>query len=83
MPSTLTETSSSAPALIEQFELWARDEEGIQEAMFRKHPLPDQAMYLDRVVDGMWRGFKGYHELVLRGDAQVYAITEGNSDAAS
>lgn len=68
MSSNASETAVS-PALIERFELWAREEEGIQEAMFRKHPLPDQAMYLDRVVDGMWRGFKGYHEMVLRGDA--------------
>lgn len=37
--------------------------------MFRKHPLPATAMYLDRMVDALWRGFKGHHELVLRGDA--------------
>ncbi|NPT59715.1 hypothetical protein [Paraburkholderia elongata] len=69
MSSNATETPSSAPALLERFELWAREEEGLQESMFMKHPLPDQATYLDRVVDGMWRGFKGYHEMVQRGDA--------------
>lgn len=67
MPSNPTETPSSAPALLEQFELWARVEEGIQDSMLRKHPLPDLATYLDRVVDGMWRGFKGYHDMVQRG----------------
>lgn len=65
MPANATETTVS-PALIERFELWAREEEGIQEAMLRKHPLPDMATYLDRIVDALWRGFKGYHEMVLR-----------------
>jgi hypothetical protein len=37
--------------------------------MMRKHPLPNEALYLDRIVDALWRGFKGYHELVQRGDA--------------
>jgi hypothetical protein len=60
----------SVPAdLLQQFELWARTEQGLQDSMLRKHPLADTAIYLDRIVDALWRGFNGYHELVLRGDA--------------
>lgn len=37
--------------------------------MLRKHPLPDGVIYLDRIVDALWRGFKGHREMVLRGYA--------------
>ncbi|MFM0058557.1 hypothetical protein PQR64_23325 [Paraburkholderia phytofirmans] len=60
---------AALPAFLAQFELWARTDQGLQESMMRKHPLPDEALYLDRIVDALWRGFKGYRELVQRGDA--------------
>ena len=37
--------------------------------MFTKHPLSSEAIYLDRIVDALWRGFSGYHELVVSGAA--------------
>jgi hypothetical protein len=55
--------------LQERFESWAREDEGIHPSLLAPHPTPDRATYLNGIVDGMWRGFKGYHELAQRAEA--------------
>jgi hypothetical protein len=57
--------------LQERFECWAREEEGISLTILTRHPLSERATYLNLMVDGMWRGFKGFHELAQRGDVRV------------
>jgi hypothetical protein len=61
-------------ALQERFERWAHEDEGIALSLLEPHPTPERATYLSAIVDGMWRGFKGHHALML---SQATAVQPG------
>jgi len=57
-------------ALQERFERWAHEDEGLDISLLVRHPIPERATYVNTIVDGMWRGFKGYHALVAMCESQ-------------